>query len=508
MQNNPAHINYGFYNGEERPPVQMAGNPPPYYPTVPLYHNVVPAPTIATAPPINTQYIITSGHPIQTTATRKGVSKVRCLCITAAVIFPLIVVAVAAVLVWYFVAGVGMLGQKCGQSSTCIGSSQWCDGQTDCPGGEDEAQCLRFYGPNFMLQSFSNSDQKWKAVCSDRWSDTIGKQACQQIGYSASDYVSYGTTNPGSSAADGYMALSSIYSNALGLGSVHSFLLNSTSCPSNTAVTLKCIDCGSSSAPAARIIGGTVVSSLGRWPWQVSLQVNGHHLCGGSVITPSWIVTAAHCVQIYSSPSQWTVYAGYLTLAQMASGSLVSTVISHPNYNADTNNYDIALMKLWTPLKMSNNIRPVCLPNTGLDFSTSRTYYVTGWGTTVMQGSASNELREAQISLISQAVCNSSQVYNGQLTNTMICAGNLAGGVDSCQGDSGGPLVTSQNFLWWLVGDTSWGHGCALRNRPGIYGNMTVFVDWIYTQMKMPSRGEYICYLFVPISRCATSLAG
>lgn len=72
MQNNPAHINYGFYNGEERPPVQMAGNPPPYYPTVPLYHNVVPAPTIATAPPINTQYIITSGHPIQTTATRKG----------------------------------------------------------------------------------------------------------------------------------------------------------------------------------------------------------------------------------------------------------------------------------------------------------------------------------------------------------------------------------------------------------------------------------------------------
>ncbi|XP_027014209.2 transmembrane protease serine 2 [Tachysurus fulvidraco] len=486
MQYNSAHINYGFYNGEERPPVQMPGNPPPYYPTVPLYHNVVPAPTIATAPPLNTQYIITSGHPIQTTATSKGVSKVRCLCITAAVIFALIVVAVAAVLVWYFVAGVCMLGQKCGQSSTCVSSSQWCDGQTDCPGGEDEAQCLRFYGPNFMLQSFSNSDQKWKVVCSDRWSDTIGTKACQQIGYSASDYVSYGTINPGSSAADGYVALSSDYSSALGLGSVSSFLLNSTSCPSKTAVTLKCIDCGSSSALGARIIGGTVVSSLGRWPWQVSLQVNGHHMCGGSVITPSWIVTAAHCVHAYSSPSQWTVYAGYLTLAQMSysSGSSVSTVISHPNYDADTNNYDVALMKLWTPLKMSNNIRPVCLPNTGLDFSTSRNYYVTGWGTTVMQGSASNELREAQISLISQAVCNSSQVYNGQLTNTMICAGNLAGGVDSCQGDSGGPLVTSQNFLWWLVGDTSWGQGCALRNRPGVYGNMTAFVDFIYKQMK------------------------
>ncbi|KAK3549900.1 hypothetical protein QTP86_015517, partial [Hemibagrus guttatus] len=480
MQNNHPYINYGFHYGEERPPVQVSGNPQAHHPTVPPYSNTVPAP----APPINTHYTVTSGHP-HTTAARKGISKIRCLCITAAIIFTIITVAIVAVLIWYFVSGVCELGQRCGQSRTCINLSQWCDGRTDCPGGEDEAQCFRFYGPNFMLQSYSNEDQKWKVVCSDRWSNNIGKQTCQQMGYSGSDYVSYGTTDPGSSTAGGYMTLKDDL-NTLGSGTVHSSLSNSGSCPTNTAVTLKCIDCGVSNAPGIRIIGGTVVNSMGRWPWQVSLQVKRNHMCGGSVITPSWIVTAAHCVEKYSSPSQWKVYAGYLTLMQMAlsSGSSVRMVIPHPDYDPSSNDYDVALMKLLTPLQMSNSIRPVCLPNTGLDFSTSRQYYVTGWGVTQVQGSPSNELREAQVSLISPAVCNSRPVYNGRLTDTMICAGKLEGGVDSCQGDSGGPLVTSENFLWWLVGDTSWGQGCALQNRPGIYGNMTIFVNWISIQIK------------------------
>ncbi|XP_053501796.1 transmembrane protease serine 2 [Ictalurus furcatus] len=477
MHNNPSHINYGFHYGEERPPAQAPGYPPPIYPTVPLYSNAAPA-------PINTHYTVTSGFP-HTPAARK-VSRNRCLCITAAVIFVFVILAIAAVLLWYFLAGACVTGRTCGQSSTCVRSSQWCDGRTDCPAGEDEAQCFRFYGPNSMLQSFSNEDQKWKVVCSDRWNDNTGKQACKEIGYSSSDYVSYGTIDPGSSAGDGYMTLKSDYSNVLSSEPVHSSLSNSARCQTNTVVTLKCIDCGRSLAPGTRIVGGEVVNTLGRWPWQVSLHATGSHTCGGSIITPSWIVTAAHCVQSLSSPSQWKVYAGYLTLNQMeyVSGNSVARIISHPGFDTDNNNNDIALMKLWTPLQISSSIRPVCLPNTGLDLSTSRTYYVTGWGATRSQGSASNELREAQVSLISRTVCNSQQVYNGRITDTMICAGKLEGGVDSCQGDSGGPLVTSENFLWWLVGDTSWGQGCAIRNRPGVYGNVTTFLEWIYTQMK------------------------
>ncbi|KAJ8400323.1 hypothetical protein AAFF_G00397060 [Aldrovandia affinis] len=99
-------------------------------------------------------------------------------------------------------------------------------------------------------------------------------------------------------------------------------------------------------------------------------------------------------------------------------------------------------------------------------------------------GPSSRFLREALVPLIDRSVCNLPHVYGGAITDTMICAGYLAGGVDSCQGDSGGPLVTEEGSVWWLVGDTSWGYGCALPNNPGVYGNMPAFLSWIYKQMK------------------------
>ncbi|XP_026098564.1 transmembrane protease serine 2-like isoform X2 [Carassius auratus] len=113
-------------------------------------------------------------------------------------------------------------------------------------------------------------------------------------------------------------------------------------------------------------------------------------------------------------------------------------------------------------------------------FTAPRDCYVTGWGSLFSGGSSSQTLQEAKIQLIDRTTCNSRAVYNGQITDTMICAGKLEGGVDSCQGDSGGPLVTKENSLWWLVGDTSWGVGCAFRNKP-----VTYFLDWIHEQMRL-----------------------
>lgn len=122
-------------------------------------------------------------------------------------------------------------------------------------------------------------------------------------------------------------------------------------------------------------------------------------------------------------------------------------------------------------------------------------------------------LNEAQVEIYSRETCNSRQVLDGSISETMFCAGKLQGGVDTCQvshshthtqrlcvlgcdwlsmcmlqGDSGGPLVVKKDNVWWLAGDTSWGIGCALRNKPGVYGNISHFVDWIHQQMKQVAR--------------------
>ncbi|XP_076875373.1 transmembrane protease serine 2 [Brachyhypopomus gauderio] len=476
MNSNVSHINYGFQHEDSRPPPQVPSwGSGVVYPTVPQYPFSQPV-------PINTQHTITPAHPSPPSDCR-GTRKWRCPCIAAAVIVTLIILAVAAVLVWYFVFEKCLLGFTCGDSRSCYSSSSWCN--HDCPGEQDKASCFRLYGPNFLLQSFSSKDRTWKPVCSDKWNGDIGKAVCEQFGYSRNDYVSSGEISLGFSAVDGFMSLQSDYSSS---GQpVHSYLVNSASCPTNAAVTLKCIDCGRSSNAGTRIVGGQAVTSRGRWPWQVSLHVAGRHVCGGSIITPSWILTAAHCIQPFPLAGQWRVYVGLLNLDEMqaALGVTVSLVVYHSSFDTKTNNNDIALMKLSTRLGMTNNVGPVCLPNAGISFVAPRQCSITGWGAVHVGGAASEQLQEASVSLIDRSVCNSHQVYYGQITNTMICAGRLEGGVDSCQGDSGGPLVTQEGSLWWLIGDTSWGDGCAYKNKPGVYGNVTQFLEWINKQMQI-----------------------
>nr|XP_054602403.1 uncharacterized protein tmprss3a [Nothobranchius furzeri] len=103
-------------------------------------------------------------------------------------------------------------------------------------------------------------------------------------------------------------------------------------------------------------------------------------------------------------------------------------------------------------------------------------------------GESSVVLRSAMVPLISAKTCNQPDVYRGRLTSRMICAGYLEGGVDACQGDSGGPLACERSSEWKLVGVTSWGEGCALRNKPGVYTNVPAVLSWIHLQME---REEY-----------------
>uniref|UniRef100_A0A8C6MED7 Transmembrane serine protease 3a n=1 Tax=Nothobranchius furzeri TaxID=105023 RepID=A0A8C6MED7_NOTFU len=289
---------------------------------------------------------------------------------------------------------------------------------------------------------------EWKTVCSEDWNNVLGLSACKQMGYSRS-----------------LLWLHSI----LVLITVPNLMTHSK------IYHLSVLECGSRPLSSTRIVGGNM-SKPGQFPWQVSLHLNNEHICGGSIIAPNWIVTAAHCVY---DLSQWTVFVGLTELPiNGAKAIAVKTVISHGQHqNNRIPDYDIALMKLATSLVFTNN---------GTFLSDTFFLYPSKlWTVSVFwSGESSVVLRSAMVPLISAKTCNQPDVYRGRLTSRMICAGYLEGGVDACQGDSGGPLACERSSEWKLVGVTSWGEGCALRNKPGVYTNVPAVLSWIHLQME------------------------
>ncbi|EDL83067.1 plasminogen, isoform CRA_c [Rattus norvegicus] len=108
---------------------------------------------------------------------------------------------------------------------------------------------------------------------------------------------------------------------------------------------------------------------------------------------------------------------------------------------------------------------------------------ITGWGETKGTPGA-GRLKEAQLPVIENKVCNRAEYLNNRVKSTELCAGHLAGGIDSCQGDSGGPLVCFEKDKYILQGVTSWGLGCARPNKPGVYVRVSRYVNWIEREMR------------------------
>uniref|UniRef100_A0A3P8SH02 Transmembrane serine protease 5 n=1 Tax=Amphiprion percula TaxID=161767 RepID=A0A3P8SH02_AMPPE len=187
--------------------------------------------------------------------------------------------------------------------------------------------------------------------------------------------------------------------------------------------------------------------------------------------------------------SSWVVYAGIVTRssAKMAqhTGYAVEKIIYNKNYNHRSHDSDIALMKLRTPLNFSDTIRPICLPQYDYDVPGGTQCWISGWGYTQPDVHSPDTLKEAPVPIISTKKCNSSCMYNGEITPRMLCAGYMEGKVDACQGDSGGPLVCQDENVWRLVGVVSWGTGCAEPNHPGVYTKVAEFLGWVYEMIEV-----------------------
>uniref|UniRef100_A0A8B9NZF9 Transmembrane serine protease 9 n=1 Tax=Apteryx owenii TaxID=8824 RepID=A0A8B9NZF9_APTOW len=235
-------------------------------------------------------------------------------------------------------------------------------------------------------------------------------------------------------------------------------------------LALSCLsECGSRPAmqTATRIVGGSE-ASRGEFPWQVSLRENNEHFCGAAILTEKWLVSAAH------SGGQ----AGQGTKRQGVKLG-IARIISHPSYNADTADYDVAVLELKKPVAFTKYIQPVCLPDAGHHFPIRKKCLISGWGYLKEDFCKQKFLQKATVELLDQTLCSS--LYSHGLTDRMLCAGYLEGKIDSCQGDSGGPLVCEEpSGKFFLAGIVSWGIGCAEARRPGVYTRVTKLSDWIF----------------------------
>uniref|UniRef100_A0A8C2V6G2 Transmembrane serine protease 9 n=1 Tax=Chinchilla lanigera TaxID=34839 RepID=A0A8C2V6G2_CHILA len=232
---------------------------------------------------------------------------------------------------------------------------------------------------------------------------------------------------------------------------------------------------------AGRIVGGAEAAP-GEFPWQVSLRENSEHFCGATIVGARWLVSAAHCFNEFQDPAEWEAHAGSTALSSAEAGSVrmrVARIARHPLYNADTADFDAAVLELARPLPLGRHIQPACLPAASHAFPPGSKCLISGWGYLKEDVLVKPEvLQKATVELLDQALCAS--LYGPSLTDRMLCAGYLDGKVDSCQGDSGGPLVCEEpSGRFFLAGIVSWGIGCAEARRPGVYARVTRLREWI-----------------------------
>ncbi|XP_053289403.1 trypsin-3 [Pleuronectes platessa] len=211
-------------------------------------------------------------------------------------------------------------------------------------------------------------------------------------------------------------------------------------------------------------------------PYQVSL-FDGYNFCGGTLLSDEWVLSAAHC----KSKSNIEVRLGEHDIWEPEGTEqhiMSAEFIRHPDYNPRSQDSDIMLIRLSRPATLNSFVRPATLPSKCASDGTM--CQISGWGNLRPSDEGSrypHKLQCLEVPLLSDDTCFNA--YPFQITENMMCAGYLKGGKDSCQGDSGGPMMCGGE----LQGVVSWGHGCALRNKPGVYTKVCNYTPWIRNTM-------------------------
>ncbi|XP_060102846.1 neurotrypsin [Heteronotia binoei] len=356
---------------------------------------------------------------------------------------------------------------------------------------------------------------QWGTICDDGWSDKDAAVVCRQLGYKGparARTMAYFGEGKGPIHVDNVKctgnerSLADCIKQDIGrhncrhsedAGVICDYLNKKSSANSNKDSLASVCGLRLLHRRQKRIIGGKN-SLRGGWPWQVALRLKSSHgdgrlLCGATLISSCWVLTAAHCFKRYGNNTRsYVVRVGdYHTLVpeEYEEELGVQEIVLHKEYRPDSSDYDIALVRLQGPeeqcARFSTHVLPACLPlRRERPQKTAPNCYITGWGDTGR--SYSRTLQQAAIPLLPKRICE--ERYRTRFTGRMLCGGNLQEQkrVDSCQGDSGGPLICERPGESWVVyGVTSWGYGCGVKDSPGVYTKVSSFVPWIRSVTKL-----------------------
>ncbi|CAB3361304.1 Hypothetical predicted protein [Cloeon dipterum] len=236
------------------------------------------------------------------------------------------------------------------------------------------------------------------------------------------------------------------------------------------------------------------------------MRFRGRHICGASIISPEYALTAAHCIESSRSASRISLRAGSSALYSGGTRHDVEVALVHPQYTQYKQDYDVAILKVRifdyvTFVNLFDNLNfllqvkqpfilnefssPIDLPQSGSEVQPGTMALTTGWGVT-REGSLSPafRLQSVAVPIMDRTECATNYIAYGDMTPRMLCAGFRQGQKDACQGDSGGPLAAGGV----LVGIVSWGAGCARPGLPGVYTNLADLEirSWITTNTGGP----------------------